>query len=269
VNQGLLHHPDVSLTVVRRRAADFFLDLVMFYGEVAFTRGRSLTWSSCFRSHAACRTAVSRLRKKGVVTIARRRDGRRVLCVAPGHEVPPALHPETYWRKPWDGLWRVLVYDVPEAERSFRNGLRRFLCRLRMGCLQQSVWISPWDIRPDYADLQTTLDLDTISVLFEARTVLGRSSSDLVREAWDFEYLSSVHRAYIANCDEHLKQLRSAADSHERVEAIARQEMMDFLHAMASDPLLPRKLLPATYSGFEAYERHTQVMQAVRRCVAS
>ena len=199
------------------------------------------------------------------MTVARSRDGRRVLRLGRNHDAPAALCPEKHWKKSWDGWWRLLVYDVPENERAFRNGLRKFLYRLRMGYLQHSVWISPWDIRPDYADLQTTMDIHTVSVLFEARTVLGRKSSDLVLQAWDFEHLSDVQRAYIATSEAHLKELQSRPITRARVEALARQEIIDYLHAMEFDPLLPRKLLPADYHGFAAYEQHSLVVQQVRR----
>jgi phenylacetic acid degradation operon negative regulatory protein len=265
MKKKLLHHPNVSVTVLRRRVADFFLEVLAYYGQVAVRRGRSPMWSGCFPSRRAYCAAANRLQKKGVVEVARRPDGQRVLHVARGREMPESLNPEKHWRRPWDGIWRVLVYDVPENERSFRNGLRRLLYRLRMGYLQHSVWISPWDIRPEYADIETTLHVNSVAFLFEAYTVLGRRSSDLVLEAWDFERLAKVHQEYLAASRVSLAELRSPAVAPARVEILARQEMMAYLHAMENDPLLPNKLQPFGYLGHEVYEQHAQVAREVRQ----
>ena len=57
--------------------------------------------------------------------------------------MPEELRPEKFWNRKWDGIWYVLAYDVPEPQRSYRESLRRFLQRLRMGGLQGSGWVSP------------------------------------------------------------------------------------------------------------------------------
>ncbi len=47
--------------------------------------------------------------------------------------------------KKWDGMWRVITYDFPEAERSARNSLRYILSQSHFLQLQKSVWIFPYD----------------------------------------------------------------------------------------------------------------------------
>lgn len=43
----------------------------------------------------------------------------------------------------WDGMWRILTYDIPEEERSARDAVRRLVKELGMKQLQKSVWITP------------------------------------------------------------------------------------------------------------------------------
>jgi DNA-binding transcriptional regulator PaaX len=43
----------------------------------------------------------------------------------------------------WDGKWRVVVFDIPESNRAFRDILRNHLHTLHFYKLQQSVFISP------------------------------------------------------------------------------------------------------------------------------
>lgn len=45
--------------------------------------------------------------------------------------------------KKWDGKWRIVVFDIPEKDRMFRDILRLHLKNLRFLKLQQSVFVSP------------------------------------------------------------------------------------------------------------------------------
>lgn len=45
--------------------------------------------------------------------------------------------------KKWDGKWRIVIFDIPEADRNFRGILRKHLFALEFYKLQQSVFVSP------------------------------------------------------------------------------------------------------------------------------
>ncbi len=49
-------------------------------------------------------------------------------------------------RKPkaWDKKWRLVLFDIPEANRAFRDVLREHLQTLEFYKLQQSVFVSPY-----------------------------------------------------------------------------------------------------------------------------
>ncbi len=52
-----------------------------------------------------------------------------------------------FGKKPkWDKKWRVLIFDVPEDKRIYRNFLRRKLKELGFCKLQQSVWVTPYAV---------------------------------------------------------------------------------------------------------------------------
>lgn len=46
--------------------------------------------------------------------------------------------------KRWDRKWRLVIFDIPEKERSFRDVLRQHLKNLRFYKLQQSVFVTPF-----------------------------------------------------------------------------------------------------------------------------
>jgi DNA-binding transcriptional regulator PaaX len=45
--------------------------------------------------------------------------------------------------KNWDGKWRIVLFDIPEKDRIFRDILREHLRELKFFKLQHSVFISP------------------------------------------------------------------------------------------------------------------------------
>lgn len=49
------------------------------------------------------------------------------------------------FKKPgrWDGRWRIVMFDIPEKDRAFRDILRAHLYQLEFYKLQQSVFVSP------------------------------------------------------------------------------------------------------------------------------
>lgn len=46
--------------------------------------------------------------------------------------------------KKWDGLWRLVLFDIPEKKRAFRDVLRQHLKEIGFHELQQSVFIFPF-----------------------------------------------------------------------------------------------------------------------------
>ena len=47
--------------------------------------------------------------------------------------------------KKWDGLWRVVIFDIPEKLKIGRSALRDMIKRLGFYQLQKSVWVLPYD----------------------------------------------------------------------------------------------------------------------------
>ncbi|MBU0678972.1 MAG: hypothetical protein KJ626_12750, partial [Verrucomicrobia bacterium] len=257
--------PDISFPVLRRRAADMFLDMLQAYGDLALRKGHSsLAWGTCFPSETACRSAQSRLNKAGVVAYRETGSNRPVLMVTDRYTPKDIFHPERFWKKKWHGTWSILMYDIPEEDRVFRNSLRRFLRRLRMGCLQKSVWVSPWDIRPSYDDLVQTVGIEFVAHLFEARSVLYRDPGEIVRAAWDFVSLSETQQEYVRYVKSTENAVSSGIVADEELEEYARNEMEAFATAMTDDPLLPKELHPHGYIGPDVHKAHLAFVETMR-----
>ncbi len=107
--------------------------------------------------------------------------------------------------------------------------------------------------------------MESVSYLFESRTVLFRSSQDIVLEAWDFEKLGEIQGAYVATWSRERDRVSSGLVGDAELGALARDEMLCFTDVMRHDPLLPRELLPKGYSGMDAYAVHRAFVKAVLR----
>jgi len=61
------------------------------------------------------------------------------------------------FKKPkcWDGKWRIVLFDIPEKDRSFRNILREHLYALNFLKLQHSVFVSPYPFEKQILELAT------------------------------------------------------------------------------------------------------------------
>ncbi|MFH1970692.1 MAG: hypothetical protein ABIJ53_10290 [Verrucomicrobiota bacterium] len=147
----------------------------------------------------------------------------------------------------------------------YRNVLRQFLRRLRMGCLQGSVWITPRDIRPEYDDLVKAAGIESYAYLFEARTVLGLPAGTVVRSAWSMDLLEQCQQWYCANAQRNWEALRLKHFSAKSLWFLARETNRAFRAVMAPDPLLPKALWPEGYRGAEVIAWHRRLLGELAR----
>ncbi len=47
-----------------------------------------------------------------------------------------------------DGIWKIIIFDIPETKRGIRNILRSKLSSLGFKKWQNSIWISPYALAP-------------------------------------------------------------------------------------------------------------------------
>jgi phenylacetic acid degradation operon negative regulatory protein len=261
--------PDLCWTVARRRLGEELLFLIAGWAEMLATGGRSLQWPSRDREYHSYRCAVRRLQRAGLLAYRRTKGRDPVLRLLPEGRmrIPDELQPEKRWNEKWDGTWYVLAYDVPEKQKVYRDALRRFLKRNRMGGLQGSVWVSPRDIRPVYADLSEAAGVGSYAVLLQAHTVLGQQAQDVVRQAWDIDAIAAAQERYRTTTEAERERLHEGALSRVDLLSLARDELSAFLAVMADDPLLPSVLWPPEYRGPETVAAHRRFQRAIARLI--
>ncbi|VGO14464.1 hypothetical protein PDESU_03026 [Pontiella desulfatans] len=131
------HHPDFSLPVMRRKAGEELVSLIGGSAAIILSRGASEVYGHCYPNRKAYYASLARLRERGLV-VQSRTDGSMPglrLTDAGRDRLPPYYDPQRFWNRKWNKWWYVLMFDVPEKDRAYRDELRRFLKKERLGCL--------------------------------------------------------------------------------------------------------------------------------------
>ncbi|MBU0677110.1 MAG: hypothetical protein KJ626_03260 [Verrucomicrobia bacterium] len=259
--QMFFPRPDYPLALVKIYARDEVLNFLAGAAELLVSGGRSLTWNTSRPDEGPYRLAAHRLKKAGLIVEKSGSTGYTSLSLTEEGQgrIPEFMRPEKSWRRRWSGLWQILSYDIPEENRAYRDVLRKFLARKKMGLLQKSLWITPDDVRAEYHNLVKAAGIDEYAYLFEVRTVLGQQPYEIVHSAWDFVTITRNQLWYCDACRRSIDRLENGEVEREQLQELAREELTAYMTAMRDDPLLPRSLWPNGYMGEKAFHLRAQL----------
>ena len=60
----------------------------------------------------------------------------------------------------WDEMWRVIIYDIPVAQRKASNAFRQKIRAMGLFQLQRSVWVSPYECLSEIEFIATVFDIN-------------------------------------------------------------------------------------------------------------
>lgn len=108
------------------------------------------------RNRNTYQTTLTRLKKEGMVV----KKGRGIFRLSSVGEKAAMFayidgEAKTFQRKAekWDGVWRIIFFDIPEKKRHYRDFLRVVLKAIGFKEFQQSVWIYPHQVPSFLKDL--------------------------------------------------------------------------------------------------------------------
>ena len=169
--------------------------------------------------------------------------------------------PQQRWARPWDGQWRMVLFDVPLGKNAQRQRLWRFLRNQGFGYLQNSVWITPDQLEVERQILLGGNICVESLILLEARPCAGESNEEIVMGAWDFERINRHYGQHLKVLNERPNgalQSKAAAKAFQHWAAAEREA---WLNAVTNDPLLPERILPPDYLGQRAWKRRKEVLR--------
>lgn len=89
---------------------------------------------------------TNRMQKSGLVQIVKKKDRKFIKLTNKGQLRALVQNSRLPHSKQWDGKWRLVMFDIPEQNRTQRNQLRALLKGSGFVKLQQSVLVSPYPI---------------------------------------------------------------------------------------------------------------------------
>lgn len=99
--------------------------------------------------------AINRLKRKELILLEKK-DGKDFYKITQKGKFYLYKHESGDYaiRKPkkWDKRWRLIIFDIPEKDRFQRDNIRLMLQNIGCVCLQNSVWVHPYDCE-DVVDL--------------------------------------------------------------------------------------------------------------------
>jgi len=173
--------------------------------------------------------------------------------------------PQARWSREWDGRWRLVLFDVPTAQNTHRDRLRRYLRDKGFGYLQQSVWITPDPLEEERQILVGgRINVESL-ILMEARPCAGETDPEIVSGAWDFERINRRFARHLKILDERPGGALGNEVAARALQRWAAAEREAWLHAVTSDPLLPERILPPDYLGKQAWRRRIEALREAGR----
>ena len=129
----------ISLEILKKASAAgiaAFNDLVDMGNEYPLSRYR------------ARYNAVYNLRRQGYLQIENNKKNQSFFHLTPKGklQILKYLHLEKLQGKKWDGRWRIIIFDIPESLKKWREYLRNHLKNLGFRALQESVYITPYPV---------------------------------------------------------------------------------------------------------------------------
>lgn len=163
-----------------------------------------------------------------------------------------------FQNKRWDRKWRVVIFDIEETSKQVRERFRRKLKELGFGMLQESVFISPYDIAQDFTEFIDAQHLNESAYLLEVSSIAVGDIKALVNRVWHLDKINDMYKKIIEKMkDRHLtidsdRLNKLNKDEGKKVQDVTIEIKKGYLEVALRDPFLPKELLPFDWSGYEA-----------------
>lgn len=162
--------------------------------------------------------------------------------------------------RPWDGRWRIVIFDIEESNKNTREALRDKLRELGLGMLQESVWVTPHDVSVDLREFLESKDLGEVAFVLEVSSILAGNQELLVRKIWNLDAFDEAYREIVKDANK-LKDLYMISSGRNvQYTEVKKRELIEearkirqrYGETLLSDPCLPKELLPVDWPAGKA-----------------
>jgi len=158
IKKGSLSH--LLLIAVEQTANSGILESISYSEQMKYLNNLSSIGPTTKRSSLA--SAIRRVIEKGLLEQENYKDGKIILKLTrSGNDLLDI-------REEWDGKYRIVIWDIPENKRRFRDLLRRRLKEWGFKSWQKSVWVSKRNVTQKLRNLIIELEMDNWVVIIES-----------------------------------------------------------------------------------------------------
>lgn len=193
-------------------------------------------------NHTSLTAAWYKLKKKKLIFIQKRKNLYSPAITRFAKKRLEQIIPFYHQKRPWDEKIYLITYDIPENAHTKRSKLRRFLQGLNCRKMQESVWISPYNIREllnEFIAINSIPGFIIISDIGKDGGVGETTAGDLMRKLYNLDELNKKYHQFINHVTKKNKPLREL--------------IFAYLAILKEDPQLPFELLPPHFLGNQAY----------------
>lgn len=150
-----------------------------------------------------------------------------------------------YINSDWDGVWRIVSYEIPERKRELRDRLRREMAGWGLGPWHRSFWLTPHPIIEQLNLLIKDKDEQEYVQAFESDHKLG-DRAILIEKVWGKTSLEAKYKALFKRWHEILSLQE---EKHKKFSKVVE----DYVNILRIDPGLPKELVGEKWIGSEAF----------------
>lgn len=153
----------------------------------------------------------------------------------------------------WDGVWRVLSYEIPEKKRELRDRLRREVASWGLGPWHRSFWLTPHPIIADLKNLVSGKEEQQYIQAFEASHVFG-DEEVLIEKVWGKIKLGELYKDLFKEWHDILSKDMAKVDKFTMI-------VNSYTNVIRVDPGLPKELLGKAWIGYEALDLFSEIKE--------
>ena len=208
---------------------------------------------------SSVRSAISRLKKKGVLVSQKTESGSSGYALCDDIESHMQAGDERIFAWHYANLgdpWLLVSFSVPESERQHRHKIRTGLTRMGFGTVAAGLYIGPARLETEAVEYIREHQLWNYVQLFVGEPSCHGNIQTKVTQWWDLDALANSYQVFVdtyhAEAEKWQEHVREGTGSARQAFRLYVPMLTQWRRLPFLDPGLPSELLPTNWAGLAA-----------------